>query len=106
LKEGGVVVIEVPNVEKRKKRPMYLSDIEDYPVNRLEHLFYYSGESLKRVCTKVGFKVLNLNYVGAHQPAKNVIKHLLRKVKWPSKRLLYYGKENRGFSGFRIYLRI
>ena len=106
LKKGGVVVVEVPNVEKRKKRPMYLSDIEDYPVNRLEHLFYYSGESLKRACTRVGFKVLTLNYVDAHQPAKNVIKHLLRKVKRPGKRLLYYGKENRGFSAFRIYLTI
>jgi SAM-dependent methyltransferase len=104
LKPGGLVAIEVPNVEQKRKRPWYLSDIEDYPVDRLEHMFYYSGRSLENACTKAGFTVFKLNFVEAYQPAKNIVKHLLRKVKGPSKRLVYYGRENKGYSALRIFL--
>jgi SAM-dependent methyltransferase len=106
LKPGGVVAIEVPNIEQKRKRPMYLSDIEDYPIDRLEHLFYYSGRAMQNACTKAGFKVLNLNFVDAHQPAKNMIKHLLRKIKRPSKQLVYMGRQNKGFSALRIFLTV
>ena len=106
LKTGGIVVIEVPNVEQKRKRPMYLSDLQDYPIDQLEHLFYYSGQSLQNACTKAGLKILNLNFVDAHQPAKNLVKHLLRKIKRPSKQLVYMGRPNKGFSAMRIYLTV
>ena len=103
VKTGGIVVIEVPNVEQKRKRPMYRSDLEDYTIDRLEHLFYYSGKALQNACIKAGFKILNLNFVDAHQPAKNIAKHFLRKIKRPSKQIVYMGRPNKGFSAMRIF---
>ena len=103
VKTGGIVVIEVPNVEQKRKRPMYRSDLEDYAIDRLEHLFYYSGKALQNACLKAGFKILNLNFVDAHQPAKNIAKHFLRKIKRPSKQIVYMGRPNKGFSAMRIF---
>ena len=106
VRKGGIVVVEVPNVDRKGKRPMYLSDLEDYPIDRLEHLFYYSGMALKNACTKAGFKIVNLNFVDAHQPAKNMFKHLLRKIKRPLKQMVYMGRPNKGFSALRIVLAV
>lgn len=103
LKPGGVIAIEVPNVEQNRKRPMYRVDIEDYPIDRLEHLFYYSGRALQHACTHAGLKVLGVNFVDAHQPAKHMLKHVMRKIKRPSKQLLYLGRQSRGFSAVRIF---
>jgi len=103
VRTGGIVVIEVPNVDQKRKRPMYLSDLEDYPIDRLEHLFYYSGKALQNACTKAGFKIVNLNFVDAHQPSKNMFKHFLRKIKRPSKQIVYMGRQNKGFSAMRIF---
>lgn len=100
---GGILCIEVPNVEQTRKRPMYRSDLEDYPLHRLEHLFYYSGHSLAQACAQAGLKVLGLKYVDAHQPAKRLIKHVLRTIKRPSKLLWYLGRRNRGFSALRLF---
>ena len=104
LAKEGVIGIEVPNVENTMKRPMYQSDIEDYPINQLEHLFYYSGRSLRRVCERMGFTVLDLKYVDCPQPAKNLMKHLLRQIKRPAKKFFYFGREQQGFAAVRIYL--
>jgi len=103
LKPGGVIAIEVPNVEQNRKRPMYRVDIEDYPIDRLEHLFYYSGHALRNACDEAGLKVLAVNFVDAHQPAKHMLKHVMRKIKRPSKQLLYVGRQNKGFSAVRIF---
>ena len=100
------MVIEVPNVDQKRKRPMYLSDLEDYPIDRLEHLFYYSCKALKNTCTKAGFKIVNLNFIDAHQPAKNMFKHLLRKIKGPVKQMVYMGRPNKGFSALRMFLTV
>jgi SAM-dependent methyltransferase len=106
LKPGGVIAIEVPNVEQNRKRPMYLSDLEDYPIDRLEHLFYFSGRAMQNACMKAGFRILNLNFVDAYQPAKSMYKHLLRKIKRPSKQIVYMGRQNKGFSALRIFLTV
>lgn len=106
LNVGGLVCIEVPNVEQTRKRPMYRSDLEDYPVERLEHLFYYSGHALERACAKAGLKVAGLTYVDAHQPAKNMVKHILRKIKRPAKQVLYIGRTNKAFSAVRLFATI
>lgn len=103
LNPGGIVCIEVPNVEQKRKRPMYRSDLEDYPVDRLEHLFYYSGHALEQACAKAGLKVLALKFVDAHQPSKNMVKHMLRKVKRPAKQILYAGRLNKAFSALRLF---
>lgn len=103
LNPGGVVCIEVPNVEQRRKRPMYRSDLEDYPVERLEHLFYYSAHALRQACARAGLTVLDLTYVDAHQPAKNMAKHVLRAIKRPAKQLLSIGRGNQAFSALRLF---
>lgn len=88
LRQGGVIAIEVPNVECWQKRPMYVSDIKNYPESQLEHLFYFSEASLKLACKQAGFPLLQLRYVDSPQPTKSLAKHLLRQLKEPSKRLL------------------
>ncbi len=103
LKPGGIVSIEVPNVDQKRKRPMYRSDLEDYPIDRLEHLFYYSSRSLQNACSKAGLKTLGINFVDAHQPAKNILKHILRKIKRPSKQIVYMSRLNKGFSAVRVF---
>ena len=106
VKPEGLVAVEVPNVEQNRTRPMYRSDLEDYPVERQEHLFYYSSQSLQNASARAGLKVLGLKYVDAHQPAKHLLKHVLRKIKRPSKRLLYLGRPQLGFSAFRVFLTV
>lgn len=103
LKPGGLISIEVPNVEQNRKRPMYRVDIEDYPINRLEHLFYYSGRALQNVCDRASLKVLAVKFVDAHQLAKHMLKHVMRKIKRPSKQLIYIGRQQKGFSAVRIF---
>jgi 2-polyprenyl-3-methyl-5-hydroxy-6-metoxy-1,4-benzoquinol methylase len=103
MKPGGLIAIEVPNVEQNRKRLMYRVDIEDYPIDRLEHLFYYSGRALRFACGQAGLKVLAANFVDAHQPAKHMLTHIRRKIKRPSKQLLYIGRQNKGFSAVRIF---
>jgi len=103
VKPGGLISIEVPNVEQNRKRLMYQVDIEDYPIDRLEHLFYYSGRALQFACEQAGLKVLAVNFVDAHQPAKHMLTHIRRKIKRPTKQLLYIGRQNRGFSAVRIF---
>ncbi|WP_447968677.1 class I SAM-dependent methyltransferase [Nitrospira sp. M1] len=104
LHKGGVIAIEVPNVECWRKRPMYASDIKNYPKAELEHLFYFSEASLKLASEQAGLSLLQLKYVDSPQPAKNWVKHWLRQVKEPGKRLLYLGREQKGFSAMRLYL--
>lgn len=103
LNPGGIVCLEVPNVEQRRKRPWYRSDLEDYPIERLEHLFYYCGRSLRHVCAKAGLHVVEVKYVDAQQPSKNLVKHLVRKIKRPGKQLLYAGRRNIAFSALRVF---
>jgi len=106
IKPAGVVAIEVPNAEQNRRRPMYRSDVEDYPLDRLEHLYYYSGRALQNACARAGFTVLGLRYVDAHQPAKNMLKHGMRMIKRPMKQLMYMGRLHRGFSAVRIFLTV
>ncbi len=103
LNPGGIVCLEVPNVEQKRRRPMYRSDLEDYPVERLEHLFYYSSRSLHHACVRAGLTVVDLKYVDAQQPSKNMLKHLLRKIKRPGKQILYAGRKHRAFSALRVF---
>jgi SAM-dependent methyltransferase len=106
LKPGGIVAIEVPNAEQKRKRPIYVSDLENYPIDRLEHLFYYSGRALQNACATAGFQMLGLRYVDAHQPARHLLKHVLRTIKRPIKQLLYMGRHHQGFSAVRIFLTV
>ena len=106
VKPGGVISIEVPNVEQNRKRLMYQVDIEDYPIDRLEHLFYYSAVRCRTRVKQAGLKVLAVNFVDAHQPAKHMLTHIRRKIKRPAKQLLYIGRQNRGFSAVRIFVTV
>jgi 2-polyprenyl-3-methyl-5-hydroxy-6-metoxy-1,4-benzoquinol methylase len=106
VKPGGLISIEVPNVEQNRKRLMYRADIEDYSFDRLEHLFYYSSRALQNTCEQAGLRVLAVNFVDAHQPAKNMVKHVMRKIKRPSKQLLYLGRQNKGFSALRFFVTV
>ncbi len=106
LKPGGVLGVEVPNTEQARARPMYRSDLEDYPLDRLEHLFYYSERSLQHLCERAGFHRLAVTFVDAHQPARHLLKLLLRKIKRPAKQVWYWGRWHRGFSALRMWLTV
>jgi SAM-dependent methyltransferase len=103
VKPGGLISIEVPNVEQDRKKPMYQVDIENSTIDRLEHLFYYSIGALRFACMHAGLRVLAVNFVDAPQPAKHILTHVRRKIKRPAKQLLYIGRQNRGFSAVRIF---
>jgi 2-polyprenyl-3-methyl-5-hydroxy-6-metoxy-1,4-benzoquinol methylase len=106
VKPGGLISIEVPNVEQNRKKPMYQVDIENCTIDRLEHLFYYSIRALQNACMQAGLKVLAVNFVDAPQPAKHMLTHVRRMIKRPTKQLLYIGRQNRGFSALRIFVAV
>ncbi|GJL51675.1 MAG: hypothetical protein NPIRA01_29020 [Nitrospirales bacterium] len=47
LQNGGGTAIKVQNVECWRKRPIYASDIKNYPKSELEHVSYFSEASQK-----------------------------------------------------------
>lgn len=62
LRDGGVIVIEVPNIESLGAR--FFRD-KWYFIKNPEHLSYFSSKTLKNFLEKAGFCVIKTDFLGA-----------------------------------------
>ncbi|MEK7347467.1 MAG: class I SAM-dependent methyltransferase [Candidatus Eisenbacteria bacterium] len=73
LKEDGILVVEVPNLNFIVRRSY------KFPLNAALHLYHFSGDSLSRVVRKAGFEVLECRQGNTGMLYRSALKRLAKK---------------------------
>ncbi len=103
LAEGGILAIEVPNVEDRKHNRLELPWPLNHAQSNLGHLYYYCETSLRNLLVRAGYRILAFEWADAKQPAKHWLMYQGRKLEAFVKRHLPPSQQRKLYSALRFF---
>jgi len=76
LRDGGFLIIEVPNIESYLAKKHKLS----WKYIALEHIFYFSEKTLSKILSQIGFKIIDVkrrNFEISHFSGRTMLQYIL-----------------------------